>query len=61
MEDVLFYNSIHTIITIANIKTTQYKSKSLFLSFFIIIINFKNLRPNVNYKKKAITSIVQHI
>lgn len=61
VEDILLCNNVNTIMTNANIKTTQHSFKTLFIGFFLIVFYLKNLRPSAKYKKKVIQDIIHHI
>lgn len=61
VENALLCNSVNIIIINTNIKTTQQSSKSLFMGFFIIVFNPKNLKSSIKYKKKAIKGITYYI
>lgn len=61
IKNAQFYNNINTTIINANIKTTWKSLESLFIGFFIVILNLKNLEQSIKYKKKAINNITQNI
>lgn len=60
-KDVLLYNSVNIAMINANIKIVWQGSKSLFKSFFIILLNLKNLKLDIKYKKKPTKSIAYYI
>lgn len=60
-KDILVCNSVNIAIINAIIKITWLGSKSLFIGFFIILLNLKNLKSSVKYKKKATKSIVYYM
>lgn len=60
-EDALFCNNVNITIKNANIKTTQQSSESLFMGFFRIVFNSKNLKSSIKYKKKTIKGITHYI
>lgn len=57
VKDALVYNSVNRAMTNANIETAWQGSESSFISFLMIVLNLKDLKPSVKYIKKVTKDI----